>query len=448
MAVALVPLLVVSLASFRWGVGLDQDGQEILNVIDVLRTGGYEASRTSGFPLYEYLAAAVVNPDAIKALSLVFTLSALVVLALLVKPARSWMGLFAWATYALLPGTVANATSVIEAPLFGLLVLVMLYLLLETQSRWWLAVVAALIVLTRPDGSLLVAATAGAFAVWRRPRRAAVPLLMGVGAAAVAILLLNRGVPETGLLTEPLLRTFARAAVSVSTALNGIGIVGLVVLVLALVMQWRSPDPDVAFYSRWLLVVLLVVGVRFGMLPDELDYLVGAILVLLTLIPRIAGGQVARAGAAIVMVGLVSTSLLTFPLFQRDDPWAPAPTFAPGISSSGIVQDYQARRAETIRNTSQYQAYFQPADGALLLPQEMWYQVFAPRFAATYASYPALEGCAGLTSRSEPPGWRLSQPAGVFEDVQIFLDREPVTCSVVAVNGPDGWTVLPAAASD
>lgn len=442
MALAVVPLTVASLVNFGRGVGLDQDGQMILGVVPLLRSGSYQPSRTSGYPLYEYLAAAVNNLTALKVISVILTVLTLVVLAQLVRPQDRWIGLLAWSTYALLPGTIANATAVIEVPLFALLVVLMVWLLLATDARWTLLVVAALVVLARPDGSLLVLTTAGVFALWRRERRAGLVLTVGVAVAAAVILLINRGIPETGLLTEPMLRTAARATVSMAVVTNVVGLIGLLVLVLGLLLAWRSSDPDEAFFSRWLLLVLVVVGLRFLMLPDELDYLVGGVLVLLALAPRVSVRSLTRWGVVVTLVAMASTSVVTMSLLQRDDLWDAAPSLAPSINSGGVVQDIEARRAETIRNSPAYRAYFDQGSGALVLPREMWYQIFAPRFAADYMGYERLMGCEGLTNRSEPPGWRLSQPAGTYQDVEIFLRGQPVSCTVVARNRPGGWQVL------
>lgn len=441
MALACVPLLVASWVNFGRGVGLDQDGQTILDVIPVLRSGEYRPSRTSGFPLYEYTAALLDNLTALKALSLLITAATLLLMALLVRPWDGWLRLLSWCTYALLPGTIANATAVIEAPMLALWLTVLLWCLMRTQMRWALILPAMLAVLTRPDAALLVLATAAAYALFRRRRRAALPLTVGVAIAAVVILALNRGGVETGLLLESLIRTAARAAVSLGTITNVVGLVGLVLVVAGLVF-WKGPkDSDEDFYRRWLLLVLAVVALRFLMLPDELDYLIGAVVVLVVLLPQVARTGLARIGAYVLLAGMATTSLVTLALFQRTDPWAPNPSFAPSLNPGGVLQDVQARRAETIRNSEAYRAYFAQAPGALLLPEDMWYQIYAPRFAAGLAQYSELVGCEGLTSRSEPPGWRLSQPAGTFYDVDQFLRGDPLSCRVVATNGPDGWII-------
>ncbi len=444
MACALLPLVLASVTSWGLGVGLDQDGGEILRVIPDLRAGSYTPSRTSGFPLYEYLAAAVVNVSVLQTLSVLFTAATLVLLAVLVHPTTSWIGLLGWATYALLPGTVASATSVIEIPLLALLITLLWWLLLCSKARWGLTVVSALVVLTRPDAALVVLSTTLVWTIWRRERQAGRFMISGAAIGITAILILNRGIPNGELLTEALIRSMARAAVSLSTLTNVVGLLGLIGLALGLSIAaiGRGPDRDRTFYSRWLLAVLAVVAVRFAVLPDELDYLLGAIITLVVLAPRVAGTRLVTVSLSVLFIGMASTSVVTVSLFQRTDPWDANPHFSPSVNAGGVVQDIQARRATTIRKTPEYQAYFGQGSQTLVLPRDTWYQIFSPRFAASYGQYQVLLGCTGLTSRSEPPGWRLSQPAGVYEDVQIYLDGQEPQCEVVADRVGSQWRIL------
>ena len=437
MVCALLPLVLASVANWGRGVGLDQDGGEILRIIPYLRSGTYTPSRTSGFPLYEYLAAGVVHVSVLQALSVVFTAATLVLLAALVRPDRSWIGLLGWATYAMLPGTIASATSVIEIPLLALLITLLWWLIFFTNAQWVLVVIAALAVLTRPDAALV-------WAIWRSERHVGRFLLGGAAIGIAVILLLNRGIPEGELLTESLVRSVARATVSLSTLTNLVGLLGLAGLLLGLTIAavGRGADRDRIFYSRWLLAVLAVVALRFAVLPDELDYLLGAIITLVVLAPRVAGPRLVTLSLAVLFVGMASTALVTFSLFQRSDPWADNPHLDPSVNPGGVIQDIEARQATTIRKTAEYQAYFGQDAETLVLPSSMWYQIFSPRFAPSYQQYRVLLGCVGLTSRSEPPGWRLSQPAGVYEDVEIFLDGREPQCEVVADRSGSDWQVL------
>lgn len=231
---------------------------------------------------------------------------------------------------------------------------------------------------------------------------------------------------------------------SLSTLVNVVGLLGIAGLVVGLLIAavGRSADRDRVFYSRWLLAVLAVVALRFAVLPDELDYLVGAIITLVVLAPRVAGPRLVNAGLTLLLVGMASTAFVTLSLFQRTDPWDQNPHLSPSVNPGGVVQDVEARRATTIRKTPEYQAYFNQDPQVLVLPSSMWYQLFSPRFAASYDEYDALLGCAGMTSRSEPPGWRLSQPAGVYEDVEIFLEGRQPYCEVVAERTDSQWRIL------
>ncbi len=450
------------------GATVDNDTFALEDSFRALISGHYQPSRTSGYPLYEGVGAivwAMGGRPATMVLAGVLTIAALI---LLIRPTRAlltWLGAVCWGALALSPLVLTNASAVMETPavLLGLGLLAWVVSQPSGGRRWnaLLALSCGALVLIRPDAVLIVGATAAALLLCRVDRglkaRAVTSACLGAGVALLVVMLLSGRFPflSTYLQDEPALRRLARGIIGSTTVLGVVGCVALVILCIALgVFLWRSRGTgtdasasalldDPRFVSWWLLLTVVLYGVRFLALSDELEYLLPLIVVLAVSIPRLTSvGKVAIISGIVAIGSVASTSVLVVSFLGRTDPWqveaAPMLTVNPG----GFWQDLNARRAQTTRESPTYQDFLAASvpshiqaieDGTtVVLPRDSRYYVVNAGYRDYYAKVDTIVGCRELTTGTLIPGWRISQPAGSYEDLAAFERSEPMQCAIVA----------------
>ena len=468
----LVALCAYGLLGIATGVTVDNDSQALLETFRSLLDGEYRVSRTSGFPLYEFSGASAYAVGGVRGamvLSLVFTLSALVILIEPTRALRSWSGLVAWLGVALTPIIFTNASAIMETALL-LLMISLLCLVLSTRHLSnrhrpvVLAVVMIAMVLTRPDSIFLGAATSIALLTLHFPLRVKKTVPWEALSAAIGILIgflalwaITRRNPFMSefLPTESPIRRVLRGIVGTATLFGPVGAIALLVLLCSLVvLVWKlrtesdvdnrdSPLHIPRFASWWALSTLLLYGLRFLTLPDELEYLLPVLVVLAVTSACITSVSTFTGTLSLVALGsAVATGLVSVSLLDRTSPWQVTPGIGVSLQPGGWVQDLQSRRAAQIRSTQQYQDFLRKSLGPLqveldsraatLLPRDAWNYVLNPGYAQYFYEFESIIGCDEITSETLIPAWRVSQRAASFADITAFDRNEPVACEVVA----------------
>lgn len=479
----------VAILGVLTGQTVDPDAGSIIRVFNRVLDGGYEVSRTTGFPLYEIGLAPVygiAGKTGVMLMSLVFTVGGLLLLLPATRALVSWVGLAAWSFLALGPLVLSNASAIMETSLlFGVIGLTAWLLNRPTRSGWrqglpWLLVTLAL-VLTRPDSGLLALATGLAFlAATTLPWRARLWSFgsIGVGGAlalgVVWLLAQEAPIGSRLLLDATPFERVVRGAVGTVTVFSPVGALALgVLLLLAIValIRWRTtaqpaaPEgsalDDQRFLLVWLLASAALYGFRYTMLPDELEYLVPLLIVVAVVVPRLWLARHDRVLATVGLIalgGVASTSIVAFSFFQRVDPWQYYPSIRPAVSIGGTIQDLQLRQAYEARLSPEYQSWLDASLGplaaevasgraALMTRDDRHVALNDPSFPTTRDA-DVLVGCEALTTRIGQTRWRLSQPAGDYGDVPLFESGDPTTCAVVAILDPDTITVTEAGGTE
>jgi len=479
--VAVTSLAVVAwgVVGLRTGVTLDSDSLLLESTFAGVGRGDYAPSRTSGFPLYEFAGAAVwaVGGRAgVQVMALALTIIGLLLLLRPTRALRSWLGLVCWVCLALCPSVLTNASAVMETPLLLVLLAALAWVLSHSPpgDRWvapTVALCSAALVATRPDAVLVVASTLVAVVAADVSGRRRLALALGggamVGLAAVVLVTSRSPFLSDYLLSEPLARRLARGAVGASTALGPVGAVGVTVLVVALLVvlvrdgvarQPGSAAPlDVpAFCALWLLATAALYGARYLMLPDEVEYLLPLMVVLAVAVPGLASGTL-RALGVVTLAGLGTTSVVTVALTERTDPWQLTPQPRVSLQPGGALQDLRAREAEAVRESAGYRTFragslgplaAEVTAGRLLLRvRDRWYQAVTEKYEGTLGAAEGIVGCVQLDGRTELPGWRLSQPASAYTDVEHYLAGTPMQCGLIARLTGGGVLVEPPGAT-
>lgn len=479
----------VAILGVLTGQTVDPDAGSIIRVFNRVLDGGYEVSRTTGFPLYEIGLApvyGVAGKAGVMVMSLVFTVGGLLLLLPATRALASWVGLACWAFLALGPLVLSNASAIMETSLlFGVIGLVAWLLSRTARTGWrqglpWLLVTLAL-VLTRPDSGLLALATGLAFLAatslsWRTRWWSFGAIGVG-GALALGVVWLLAQEPPIGsrlLLDATPFERIVRGAVGTVTVFSPIGALALglfVVLAVVALIRWRTTAPsadsthvaldDQRFLIVWLLATTALYGFRYTMLPDELEYLVPLLVVVAVVVPRLWLARQDRVMATVGLValgGVASTSIVAFSFFQRVDPWQYYPSIRPAVSIGGTIQDLQLRQAYAARGSAEYQEWLDASLGelaadvssgeaALMTRDDRHVALNDPSFPTTRDAS-VLVGCEALTTRIGQTRWRLSQPAGEYGDVPLFESGIPTSCAVVAILEPETLTVTEAGATD
>ncbi|MFM8154457.1 MAG: hypothetical protein ACKOAF_00055 [Actinomycetes bacterium] len=478
--IALVLILVswAGLLGVGTGVTIDNDTFALQESFRSILGGAYHASRTSGFPAYEYLGAAISGVSGLTGVMLAALAMVIASLLLLLRPTRalrSWLGFACWALLALSPVVLTNASAIMETPLLLLGLSLMAYLLAFPGSRGWLVdigilAVSLLLVLTRPDSILFVAATGLALLFlaqsWGDRLRKAGLLAVGVFVGLVILVLLTGKFPfqSSYLVEEPLVRRAMRGAVGFNTALSPVGFVALAVFAIMLLITAYvlvrnrkttahevldgSPLDSHSFIIAWSIAMIVVYGARFTFLADEVEYLLPLLVTVAVAVPNLrwAGKRVWIPGL-IVMACVAATSVMTVSLLQRTDPWQKDPVIRPSLQAGGFIQDLRARQASSVRSSPEYRAFLAESEGPLrsgiedgsiaLVPRDTWNYVISLAYGAYYSKSNSVAACNEQTSDTLIPGWRVSQPAASYADLAAFDAGNLMTCAIVAEIEPD-----------
>jgi hypothetical protein len=482
-AIVLVLLVVTGYAALgiRSGTSVDTDSRRLEATFRGILEGHYVPSRTSGFPAYEFVGAVVWSAGGrtgVMLLSLLLTLAALVLLVRPTGARRTWLGLGSWLCVAVSPTILTNSSAVMETSLL-LLALALLSWLLSLD---WMATrrglgmafaLGLLLTTTRPDAVLVCVATIGALAASGLPARARARISGALAAGGLVglltVVLVTARFPFRSdiLLVESTARRLTRGLVGISTVFSPLGALALLALGALLILLLRSwlperrhrvaatgpaPLDDMDFVVVWLLLMIVLYGIRFLVLSDDVEYLLPFMVVLAVAAPNLATRSRPTALVAwTALLGMASTTVVTVALTERVDPWDLNPVLRPSIQAGAAVQDLAARHASAVREQAEYQAFMTGSLGGLsapvsdgtyaLLPQDSWYQVRTPKYAAIFATTQGVVGCDELTTRTELPGWRVSQPSGSFADVSSFEAGSALHCGIVALIGSGSITV-------
>lgn len=351
----LAAFVAYGLSASTWGLSSDNDAELLMQASQHLAASGeYVRSRTSGFPLYEYLAAAFITAGlGVQALNLFSFLMALAALGFAgsmmgkKSPVRTALAPVLLLTY---PVFIIAGTETMETMLSILLALMLVSMSLKRPApdvRH--ALIAVLLVLARLDAALLVIAIAMAamFRGHASPLRASCWL----GLTGLASFALYAGVNNgLGFLDTQALglddtwRRLVRAAAGLVNGFQPVAWVGLGLLA----WQHRSRQ-EASSREPWqidLLTISLMASVLYGLrflaLPDEIFYLaIPGCLWLLVIASRVKAGP----GLALLLgVGMLQC-LLSVSLFVRVGGEADALRVVPALNPGPLMQERSQRLA-------------------------------------------------------------------------------------------------------
>ncbi len=360
----LIALAFIALAGLggAWlGYAEDLDSLGIGQSVNAILAGGYQRSRVLGAPLYELTAAgltAIGGIVLVNLASLAMTLGAALFLAATLKRVGGKGAPFALIAAACSPLMLINASAMMETAMLALWVTAALWAATKavaapTRKPLILAAAfSALCAATRPDAALFALAVGASLAVMQRekPVRAMETLawFAGFGLCAIGLYgLLNGGyafVGEVGVTQDEAGRSLARAVLGMATVL---GLFGAVVVGVTLARVARDPQDALLRVRRALPAQRLILwiaiaagglyAVRFIALPDELEYLLPALLALCAAFGVYAG----RITCAALAASLVLANGAQLALFERSgERIAPAVSLQPGA----LTQDWALRR--------------------------------------------------------------------------------------------------------
>jgi hypothetical protein len=365
LALAAGVLLVAGIYGTGLGLAADTDSPSIQEAARSIANGTYARSRTTGFPLYEGLVALMTLAGAgLVAINAFSLLMAGIAVALAVSLARAigadrFGAAAAGIAVALHPLVLTNASAMMETATVIALALAFWRCSLAAagQGRAGMMDAACIVlgiamVLTRIDTAIVAIGMSAALAL--RALRAHGPaaaarwilMLAAIGIASLATyLLLNGGL---GFLSSDFLRDQSlkgRLLFAVLGLANTLQPVGLAALLLFILARRRSPpatphlDDARRLFRTALIVTGLLYGLRFAVLPDELEYIV--IPVLLFIIYATAH---LRAPAALLVILAVSVvqNLVTLG-YARPAPGAGMLAVRPRLAPGPVLQDFDLR---------------------------------------------------------------------------------------------------------
>lgn len=396
----------------RLGFAVDTDSRAIWRAAGVILDGHYRPSRTSGFPAYEIFVAVLRGLGAdvvtVAAASVAIGLAAFALA--LSCTGRGAPRLAVAVLFCASPVIVTNAAALMETNLTLLTVTLLLRIhlrltALDGDPGPRLALMAGLagwaVVLSRLDAAIVVTASNLAlFAVRRRPVYLAI--LAGAGAASFLSYWLLRG--DLGFLGifrtahDPVARSVAKAAVGAAAVLWTAGGAA----VAALILNRRRLEPEVR--------VMLLLGtglyaVRFGILADEVEYLLPIYMVAIVLAARtVTWGQL-RWMAPSAAAGMLATPLLFDKPIAESDGYRIVPTLGP----PAIVQDLRRQAELNIEKSDEYWHWLEGQVGTPLRYQNNGF--VRSRDGHTVVVFE--DGAHAFTS----PRWQHFQPLTAFDRV-------------------------------
>jgi len=359
---AAVAIIIAAGLGGAWlGYAEDLDSLGLAQSIEAIQAGGYQRSRVLGTPLYEFTAAALMAMGGLVLVNLAsaaMTAGAALLLAGALKRVAGRGAAFALIAAACSPLMLINASAMMETAMLALAVSGALWAATRAAEQAdrapvvLAAALAALCATVRPDAALFAVAVGLALAIEQRatPRRALETLawFAGFGLCAVGVYGgLNGGfafVADVGVTQDEAGRSLARAVLGAAITL---GLFGAIVVAVTLVRAARDPQDALGRIRRaspaqrvvlWTaLIAGLLYGARFLALPDELEYLLPALLALCVAFGAFAG----RITCAALAASLVLANGAQLALFERtSEGLRPALSLQPGA----LVQDWALRR--------------------------------------------------------------------------------------------------------
>lgn len=453
----LLGYIAFGLYSARLGFAANPDSPAIWRSAGVVLEGGYQPSRTSGFPAYEGFVALLrglgADVPTVAVATMAFGVAAFA-LAL-----RSAPGPAARLAVAILfcasPVVVTNASSLMETNLALMTVAAFLCLHLRLSALpgdpgWRLAATVMLagcaVVLSRIDAAIVVTASLCAlFLVRRRPIYLA--LLAGTGIASFLTYWLVRG--DLGFIGvfpdahDPLGRSLVKAAVGAVALLWTAG--GTATAVLALNRRRLAPE-----LSAFLAIAAALYAVRFVILSDELEYLLPFYFVVIVLAGRTMSWPKLAWATPAAALGMLATPLL----FEKPSDVADVYRIAPALGPPGIVLDLQRRAEMNVEQRNDYwqwlehqtgtplrrspqNGYLRSLDGRVLVVfRDAAHIPVSPRWQhhRPLSAYDRVVLCA--SARRQPYGWRQLRRPFPATAVGEFNAGLPIRCESVA--GPVG----------
>jgi hypothetical protein len=354
--VAILLGLALALSGINLGTGFsgDLDGHAIRYWALVSPRAGYHPSRMWGYPAYEALAYPLIVHFGV-GWAQGWSLACAAAGVLLLHAALRRLGadrptaLVATACWVVLPVVVISGDTVMETSQGTMLALLALYLYVRLRAApppgrpWLLAAALGLATATRLDYALLSAAVALTVLRFHRPRPSeAVGAALVWTALALGPFAIYGALPASpgGVASDPLAERLARAALG---ALALLGVPAWALLVWWAVEARRSLRRRLTALVRDDLGFLLATAiglyaVRFALLPDELEYLL--VLVPLLLVVLVQAGLGARRLFALALA-LALPNVLQLHLLRMDADGGLAVDV--GLSPGAIVQDRSVR---------------------------------------------------------------------------------------------------------
>jgi hypothetical protein len=341
LSIPFLAYLAYGVVTSRYGLAVDSDSQSLFDAGQAILAGHYLPSRSSGFPAFEFLIAAVLRVGGgtleVNLLSLLFGIAALLIGATVLPRGGRQLWVWSFLTSQVL---LTNASASMETNLNVMLCVLWIWAtgVVEPGERRWAVAVGVLLVLTRIDSAALIVVTCLASAIHQRTWRPIRTLLI-VGLTSLALYsLLNGGLGFLGLFqstTEAPFRRLSRAAVGVICLLwtTGFAVVGHLFV-------RRS---ELSRYQVSVLAGLTLLGLaRFWLLADELEYLLPWYLGLLLISSSICRQSDVGWILAVSLIGVCCSPAL----FVRPDTTKDEYAIRPSIESPGWLQDAERRRAQ------------------------------------------------------------------------------------------------------
>ena len=343
---AVAGLAIAVFAAFGlWGAGQgyapDGDSVRLFDSARTILEGGYERSRSSGYPAFEAFIALILwlggGVRAVGIAVLVMWLATATVLARLARPGNR---LLVPAAFLLTPVILTNASWQMETAQAALLASVYLLFFLESRIRFrfvCMGLTGVLLMLTRIDACFAIVALAAAGLVAERDwRHAAVVVFVGAVSFGVYVGL-NDGLSFLGPFEEAndsIFRYIAKSMVIVYVVMAFTGFA----MVISVLLRWGQLRP----LLRWAFAFMAVAwAARIIMHPEEPEYLVIPYVFLLAAF--VSQPQSLR-GTHLLALALVS-NLFTPIFFELPDTARDSHRLTLAVGSPPVWQDIERRIA-------------------------------------------------------------------------------------------------------
>jgi hypothetical protein len=469
LAIVIAILIALSTVGLSLGFASHGDYRAILErSVPAILHGHYVPGRSYGNPLYELAAATLYPLGGLTLLNCYSLALAIASVAIFAHLLTAWAGESRWAlaAFALNPFFLIHAVSPTEwsqATVLLVGALAFLQSWMHKRQAWKLIAYGATIsamVLTRPDFAIFCAAMFAA-AVWELnlERTPSVSLTVSTALAALfsisIFVLLNGG---SSFLSAPVFSKVPisrRTVVAVLDIMNIFGPAGILVVLAGafklLAGMIERGNLDRSFFEKLFLLTWPIVGVRYVVLPDKLEYMLPLVPVSLLCFSSKRWPPMAM---PILAISLIINSFVAISLFVRSDA-SDQLKIAPRLNEGALFQDWEQRRATGRAfdpNFMKHVAYavyksgmeilpqlhwktfmwgFETADGDLVISEDQLYKFYSPRFRDDPSLNPKNYRRIFVCNKSLVPdngGWRVLQPAPDFARFDTKSDERHFHC--------------------